>query len=134
MRFPELTGEWKEDSIGSVISIKSDKHNPELCSTEFICVELESISQGTGELLETFNSAVQKSIKNKFSSGSVLFGKLRPYLKKYYLPNFDGVCSSEIWVMTSRKLESIFLYSFIQTPDFSGLANLSSGSKMPRAY
>lgn len=133
LRFPEFTEQWKEDSIGDVISIKSDKHNPESCRTEFICIELESISQGTGKLLDTFNSAEQKSIKNKFSSGSVLFGKLRPYLKKFYLPDFEGVCSSEIWVMTSKKIEPVFLYSLIQTPYFIGLANQSSGSKMPRA-
>ncbi|MCZ2510596.1 restriction endonuclease subunit S [Bacteroides fragilis] len=96
-------------------------------------MELESISQGTGELLETFNSAEQKSIKNKFSPGTVLFGKLRPYLRKFYLPYFEGVCSSEIWVMRSNKIEPAFLYSFIQTPYFISLANQSSGSKMPRA-
>ncbi|CAM4480482.1 restriction endonuclease subunit S [Bacteroides fragilis] len=133
MRFPEFSGEWKKDIIGNVISVKSEKYNPHSNRTEFICVELESISQGTGELLETFNSAEQKSIKNKFSPGTVLFGKLRPYLRKFYLPYFEGVCSSEIWVMRSNKIEPAFLYSFIQTPYFISLANQSSGSKMPRA-
>ena len=88
LRFPEFSGEWKKDIIGNVISVKSEKYNPHSNRTEFICVELESISQGTGELLETFNSAEQKSIKNKFSPGTVLFGKLRPYLRKFYLPYF----------------------------------------------
>jgi len=133
LRFPEFSGEWKKDIIGNVISVKSEKYNPHSNRTEFICVELESISQGTGELLETFNSAEQKSIKNKFSPGTVLFGKLRPYLRKFYLPYFEGVCSSEIWVMRSNKIEPAFLYSFIQTPYFISLANQSSGSKMPRA-
>ena len=133
LRFPEFLGEWKKDIIGNVISVKSEKYNPHSNRTEFICVELESISQGTGELLETFNSAEQKSIKNKFSPGTVLFGKLRPYLRKFYLPYFEGVCSSEIWVMRSNKIEPAFLYSFIQTPYFISLANQSSGSKMPRA-
>ena len=133
LRFPEFSGEWKKDIIGNVISVKSEKYNPHSNRTEFICVELESISQGTGELLETFNSAEQKSIKNKFSPGTVLCGKLRPYLRKFYLPYFEGVCSSEIWVMRSNKIEPAFLYSFIQTPYFISLANQSSGSKMPRA-
>ena len=133
LRFPEFSGEWKKDIIGNVISVKSEKYNPHSNRTEFICVELESISQGTGELLETFNSTEQKSIKNKFSPGTVLFGKLRPYLRKFYLPYFEGVCSSEIWVMRSNKIEPAFLYSFIQTPYFISLANQSSGSKMPRA-
>src|SRR5690606_10598365 len=63
----------------------------------------------------------------------VLFGKLRPYLKKYYQPNFDGVCSSEIWVLKGKKVLNDFLYFLIQTNSFLDLANQSSGSKMPRA-
>ena len=72
-------------------------------------------------------------LKNVFQKGNVLFGKLRPYLKKYYQPNFDGVCSSEIWVLNGKEILNDFLYYLIQTNSFVDLANQSSGSKMPRA-
>jgi type I restriction enzyme S subunit len=80
-----------------------------------------------------FDSKNQKSIKNFFNSGDVLFGKLRPYLKKYYLADFDGVCSSEIWVLKSSILDSNYLYAFVQSNSFISLTEISSGSKMPRA-
>jgi type I restriction enzyme S subunit len=54
-------------------------------------------------------------------------------LKKYLLAPFEGVCSSEIWVLKGIDVSNNFLYRIIQTDKFIDLANQSSGSKMPRA-
>ncbi|MDV3576594.1 hypothetical protein CMU79_01340 [Elizabethkingia anophelis] len=133
LRFPEFEEEWEERYISEVISSKSKKYNPENSEFNYPSIELESLSQDSGELLSTFDSKNQKSIKNVFNSGDVLFGKLRPYLKKYYLADFDGVCSSEIWVLKSSILDSNYLYAFVQSNSFISLTEISSGSKMPRA-
>jgi type I restriction enzyme S subunit len=133
LRFAEFTEEWEENYISEVISSKSKKYNPETNDVNYHSIELESLSQDSGELLSTFDSKNQKSIKNVFTSGDVLFGKLRPYLKKYYLADFDGVCSSEIWVLKSSVLESNYLFGYIQSNSFITLTEISSGSKMPRA-
>ena len=42
-------------------------------------------------------STQQSSIKSVCKSGDTLFGKLRPYLRKYAFVKKDMVCSSEIW-------------------------------------
>ncbi|MCM5661823.1 restriction endonuclease subunit S [Galbibacter mesophilus] len=133
MRFQGYETAWEKNSVGEVISIKSDKYNPDIDESEYPCIELESLSQGTGELLSTFSSKNQKSIKNVFHSGNVLFGKLRPYLRKFYLSDFNGVCSSEIWVMSSLTFNPSYLYSYIQSNRFLSLTEITSGSKMPRA-
>ena len=133
LRFPGFEGVWEKKSVGKVISIKSDKYNPDTNKSEFSCIELESLSQGTGEMLLTFSSQNQKSTKNVFYSGNVLFGKLRPYLRKFYLVDFKGVCSSEIWVMNSTIFSPSYLYAYIQTNCFLSLTEITSGSKMPRA-
>lgn len=63
-----------------------------------------------------------------------MFGKLRPYLRKYYFAKFDGVCSTEIWVLTaSEKILSKYLFYLIQTGSFIDVANQSTGTRMPRA-
>ena len=90
------------------------------------------MSQGNGMLLGFTDSNEQNSIKNKFHEGNILFGKLRPYLEKYYFPNFDGVCSSEIWVFDTKEYPK-YIYYLIQTKRFLDIANVSSGSKMPRS-
>ncbi len=125
--------DWEEAEFKEIAAKSSAKYDPAGSESELKCVELESISQGTGELLELFVSTDQKSIKNRFKRGEVLFGKLRPYLRKWLLAPFDGVCSSEIWVLRGRKVTNAFLYHLVQSEQFMREANVSSGSKMPRA-
>jgi type I restriction enzyme S subunit len=137
LRFKDVDGldftDWKYSNIGELINEKSKKYNPDKHNEKLNCIELEHLSQETGELLGYVDGANQKSIKNKFNKGDVLFGKLRPYLKKFLKAPFDGVCSTEIWVLKGKKVTNDFLYQFIQTEQFLTLTNISSGSKMPRA-
>jgi len=133
LRFPEFEGEWVEKKLGEIAERSPHKYNPEKSNKIYNCIELESIEQNTGKLIKLFKSNELKSIKNKFNVGEILFGKLRPYLKKFYFTEFDGVCSSEIWVLKSKKTNNRFLYYLIQTIKFNYQVNLTIGSKMPRA-
>jgi len=125
--------DWEEKRFGDVITNKSEKYNPEKDKTNYKCIELEHLASETPSLLGFTDSKNSGSIKNKFDKGDVLFGKLRPYLKKYLLAPFDGVCSSEIWVLKGKDILNNYLFQLIQTDDFISLANQSTGSKMPRA-
>jgi type I restriction enzyme S subunit len=125
--------DWEEDGFGSLVRNKPRKYDPSKAQEDFPCVELDSLSQETGQLLQTYSSKGQASIKNQFQKGNVLFGKLRPYLKKFWLAQFDGVCSTEIWVLAGKEVLNEFLLYLIQTQEFQQIANISSGSKMPRS-
>ena len=48
-------------------------------------------------------------------------------------PQFNGVAVGDFWVLRATECDSSFLYRLIQTNSFQRLANVSSGSKMPRA-
>ncbi len=133
LRFKEFTGAWQENIIDDVISNRSKKYNPKTSKINYKCIELESLSQNTGRILHTFSSLEQKSTKNHFDEDNVLFGKLRPYLRKFARPKFKGVCTSEIWVLSSKQLVTDFLYQYIQTEHFFKLVLVQSGTKMPRA-
>lgn len=133
LRFSEFSGEWENDLFGRIVTNKSSKYNPSTESKDLPCLEMDSISQEDGRILHIYSAKQQVSIKNKFSAGDVLFGKLRPYLKKYILAPFDGACSSEIWVLNGLTINNSFLFYYIQTKKFIEAANKSSGSKMPRA-
>ncbi|OAL76347.1 restriction endonuclease subunit S [Acinetobacter terrae] len=133
LRFKKYINNWIAEQVKDVISNRSAKYNPALEQSDFPCIELEHLSQVTGEILGTVSSLKQKSIKNKFDSNNILFGKLRPYLKKFANPNFAGVCSSEIWVLSSEKQTNDFLFQFVQSNQFLNLVNIQTGSKMPRA-
>jgi type I restriction enzyme S subunit len=125
----------KKIEFGEVAELRKEKFNPLTSNETKPCLELEHFEQVTGKINGYVSSAEQKSIKNVFYKGDVLFGKLRPYLRKYWLAEFDGVCSSEVWVLKpkTKDISNEYLFNLIQTNDFIQAANVSSGSKMPRA-
>jgi type I restriction enzyme S subunit len=74
------------------------------------------------------------SQKSKFSRGQVLFGKLRPYFHKVGIAPTDGVCSTDIVVLDSRKSFDRALVACCASSDaFVAFTDQSStGTKMPR--
>jgi type I restriction enzyme S subunit len=133
LRFKEFSSEWNFESFDCFAQVLKAKFNPAKDKTVKKCIELEHLSQATGEILAYIDSSNQKSIKNSFKKGDLLFGKLRPNLKKYAIAPFDGVCSSEILVISSNKIDNKFLFTLFFTERFYRASTISSGSKMPRA-
>ena len=129
----KLPDGWTEYKLKDIMSISSKRYNPNKDTKNYKCIELEHIESETGILNGHTNSKDIHSVKNVFEKGEVLYGKLRPYLKKFYLAKFDGVCSSEIWVLKGKKVINDFLYYFIQQDNFNYIANVSIGMIMPRA-
>ena len=125
--------EWEVKEFCEVASLCKGKYVPSI-NEHKKCIELENIAQEDGSIIGWIDSAKQKSTKTIFEIKNVLFGKLRPYLRKYWHANFEGVCSSEIWVLKEKQVcSSDFLFRLIQSDKFIQAANVSSGSKMPRA-
>ena len=136
LRFKEFTDEWCNKKFDDLIDIKSNTYNPIKSNINYRCIELEHINQNSGTINGFINSNEQKSNKIFFKKGDVLFSKLRPYLRKYWLAEFDGVCSSEILVTKSKNdklINNKFIFDIFQSNYFLQLCNLSTGSKMPRA-
>jgi len=135
-RFPGFEDRpWREVRLGDVVRLSKDRLDPRRPHNARRCIELEHIEGETGRLIGETASDQQASIKAVFEPGDILFGKLRPYLRKFLAPDFSGVCSTEIWVLkpVGSKLTSEFLYLIVQGDGFMEEASRSSGSKMPRA-
>lgn len=96
-------------------------------------VEYEDIITEAGELNKDLYSKGNEKMGLKFSSGDVLYGKLRPYLHNWLLPTFDGVAVGDFWVLQPQNIDSSFLFRLIQGSKFDEIANQSTGTKMPRA-
>ena len=123
----------KTFEFGELAELRKEKYNP-LSNKSVPCIELEHVNQNSGTINGYVDSSEQKSIKNIFHKGDILFAKLRPYLRKYWFAEFDGVCSSEIWVLKPKRVVTAeYLFHLIQTEEFIRIANVSFGSKMPRA-
>ena len=100
-------------------------------------IGLENIEKNLLNINSVSSSEELKSSKFVFKKGDILFGKLRPYLRKIYLSKIDGVCSTDIWVINLKKnynFSKEFLFYLIADKKFIQYANQSSkGTSLPRA-
>jgi type I restriction enzyme S subunit len=64
-----------------------------------ILVAPDHIESGTGKLLEKRTAADQMAISGKyrFAAGDIVYSKIRPYLRKAILADFDGLCSADMY-------------------------------------
>ncbi len=126
--------DWDVFKFGDIVTIRNLKVVAASTSTGTQCVELESMGQGTGRLLMSYETRGM-SAKYSFRKGDVLFGRLRAYLRKFWHATFDGICSTEIWPLIPRneRLSGNFLHLLVQTNDFVNTAGVSYGTHMPRS-
>lgn len=97
-------------------------------------IGLENIESWTGKFIPNTEVSETEGVSNTFSAGDVLFGKLRPYLAKALLPDFDGLCSSELLVLRGKEMLPAYLLRFVLLYDFVNQVDASTyGTKMPRA-
>lgn len=126
--------EWEVAKFGQLGIPSESRINPQSTSKNYKCIELEHIAQRSGLLIDYADSKDLLSQKAVFEKEDVLFGKLRPYLRKYWFAEFDGVCTTEIWVLKStKKVSNKYLFYLVQSDQIIEAANLSTGTKMPRA-
>jgi type I restriction enzyme S subunit len=98
-------------------------------------IGLEHISEGQLSLIGYGTSKEVVSIKSLFRQGDILFGKLRPYFRKIIIAPFDGVCSTDIWVVRAKEgTDQRFLFYWMASNEFiEESTRASEGTKMPRA-
>lgn len=127
----EIPEHWRHDRIKDVSRLRDDKIS--IKSEELNYLELEDIEQGTGKILGYRNTSEVASAVIKFKKGDVLFGKLRPYLEKYYFADMDGLCTGEILAIEPKRIFGKFLNYYVGSPNFIKQCNvLAYGTKMPR--
>ncbi len=127
-------GEWQTAALSAIASIRDSRIDPAAAEGGTLCVELEHIGQGNGRLTGS-STAERVSTKYRFEVGDILFGRLRPYLQKWWCADRPGVCSTEIWplVPDPSRADSRFLYALVQAGRLTDAANVSYGTHMPRA-
>lgn len=100
-------------------------------------IGLANIQSNTGELAN-FSPVAGKEILSsspKFKKGDILFGRMRPYLNKVWIAEFDGVCSGEALVLrpNETKVNTCFLQALLLSQiTLDQVVPLQSGSSLPR--
>ncbi|MCB0539113.1 MAG: N-6 DNA methylase [Bacteroidetes bacterium] len=120
--------------VSDIADLSKDKIDPSTKPDElFNYVGLEHLESNTGKILSwepSIGSSI-KSTKNAFNKGQVLYGKLRPYLNKVVIPDFDGICSTDILVLDSK--HPTILQRVLLSQEFVDEASKKmSGVNLPR--
>ena len=94
---------------------------------------LEHIESETGEIVSV-SQDTPTSTTFRFGGDHVLYGKLRPYLNKVALPDFEGRCSTEIIPLKPRVgITREFLAYALRRPDVvKAVTEKTTGARMPR--
>jgi type I restriction enzyme S subunit len=121
--------------LSSVAKIDRVSLAPEKIQSGTAYLGLEHIESG-GKILgaQSVDSGELKSSKFRFTSQHILYGKLRPYLAKIALPDFDGICSTDIIpILPGPDIERKYLLYFLRQGSMVDYANSrSSGANLPR--
>jgi type I restriction enzyme S subunit len=130
IRFPEFTDAWEQRKFAELVFRVSIMSGGE---TDLPRVEYEDIVSGHGQLNKDVYEKKSAKTGIRFEPGDVLFGKLRPYLQNWLLPDFAGVAVGDWWVLRPNDTSPEFIYTLIQSPKYQMASNLSTGTKMPRS-
>jgi len=129
IRLKGFEGEWKKKPFSEMVYRVATSGDTKIMPG----VEFEDIISGEGVLNKDIKKKKINKVGTCFEPGDVLFGKLRPYLKNILLADFRGVAIGDFWVLRPNNVNSNLLYMLVSSNNFMKVANISSGSKMPRA-
>ena len=125
---------WRDTALGDCASLVRDSVSPSQCD-DVPYIGLEHIGQGTLSLVGSGRAGDVESTKTAFRAGDILFGKLRPYFRKVVRPRFDGICSTDIWVVRPQAgVDAGYLFYLLASSPFVSFASQGAGgTRMPRA-
>jgi type I restriction enzyme S subunit len=129
---------WVEKKLSEVCSIISKLIDPR--KSEFRALP----HVGAGNMVSSSKDIVDiktaeeeglKSGKFTFNDSMVLYSKIRPYLMKVSVPDFEGLCSADVYPLYPKKqyLDRIFLFYLLLSKYFTDYAIAGSArAGMPK--
>lgn len=122
---------WQTKKLGELVKIEKKQNG----TKKLPYVGMEDIESRTAKFLRSTTPRFVKSTSFYFNGEHVLYGRLRPYLNKVLLPDFEGHCSTEIFpIKVGGELDKKFLFYWLTSDDVVVKINATcTGSRMPRA-
>ena len=136
--FTERGEGWKKYGFDEVCKISSKLVDPRLPDY----LDLPHIGAGnmeskTGGIIDVLTAREEglKSGKFLFDPSMVLYSKIRPYLMKACRPDFDGLCSADVYPLVPKAgvLERDMLFHILMSEEFTDYAEAGSArAGMPK--
>ena len=121
-------------ALGEVANQRQSAASPQEIDPATPYIALEHMPKQCIALSEWGTADGLASNKFRFKRGDILFGKLRPYFHKVGVAPLDGVCSTDIVVITPVSADWFgFVLGHVSSREFVDYTNAgSTGTKMPR--
>ena len=131
---------WEVVTFKDTVNITNGQVDPtEEPYSEMLHVGSENIESNSGKFLKIkTNKELKISSGNYyFDSNDILYSKIRPYLNKVAIPDFEGTCSADMYPIQSKKdcfekeylfqflLSSLFLKQAISFQDRTGIPKIN---------
>ncbi|HEY4509630.1 MAG TPA: restriction endonuclease subunit S [Candidatus Paceibacterota bacterium] len=123
---------WEGKELGEVVKMKTERN----AKNDLPYVGMEDVESGSGRFLGSLEPKDVKSTTFIFDKDSLLYGKLRPYLNKAMLPDFEGHCTTEFMPIVPDRniLIREWLFYWITSGELvKRIFATSTGTRMPRA-
>lgn len=122
----EVPKYWEVCRFKDFISLKTD------ASISEVKIGLENIESKSGKFIETSTEFEGNGVA--FAKADVVYGKLRPYLQKVWLAEFDGNAVGDFFVFRAKRNSTPSFIKYLLLSDgFTKEADGSTvGAKMPR--
>lgn len=132
---PELPEGWCWARFEDVATIAADLVDP-AAHQGMPHVAPDNIVKGTGEVVDVRTVAEDKVISpnHLFRRGQILYSKIRPYLNKCAVAEFNGLCSADMYPIDAA-IDAYFLRSFMLSGRFVGEIQERAGNRvvLPKA-
>jgi len=123
----DLPEGWAWKTFGEVANVDSNLVDP-ADHSHLPHIAPNHIESGTGQLLpyKTVAEDGVTSSKHLFRPGHILYSKIRPYLAKAVMVDFAGLCSADMYPV-STSMEAEFLHRWLISSTFTAQASQSQG-------
>jgi len=123
---------WEEKEFSEIVKIDTTRN----IKKNLPFIGMEDIEIASGNFIGGREPKEVKSNSFHFDTRHVLYGKLRPYLNKVFVPDFEGHCTTEFLPLLPNKRFLIREWLAVWLRYEKTVENImatTTGSRMPRA-
>ena len=123
IRFKGFTEDWEQRRWIDTVDISTNMVDPKIGKyNKLLHIGPGNIESFTGQFYDNIKTVEEEQLisgKFHFYPGDIIYGKINPQLAKYVLPDFEGLCSADSYILNSKNgLRQKYLYTILQTQDF----------------
>lgn len=112
---------WKTNLLNDLVEIQSGLIDPrKLPYSNMPHIGGNNIESNTGDFLDLRPAHELNLISGKyyFDQEYILYNKIRPYLNKVAMPNFEGICSADMYPIKPKNTTNKYYIFKVLTSDF----------------